>query len=371
MTTRSGTRVVPLEADRASIEPWIKAFLGLSEPEGRPAVRLYRETVQQALEELDPRVRKLVLVPDGLLNLLPFSALRPSLGSPPLIDRFELTLVPSADLWLRWRERQGDAGASDGRSLGALVLANPAISNAAEPARARASGLESAADLGRLPFAEREGRSVARRFRGPTRLVANEEASEAFLKRENLDRYGVVHFAAHSVTDSERPQRSAILLAPGDDTEDGFLRPAEIVRLQGLEGKLVVLSSCNSASGNVLRGEGVLSLARAFFEAGAHAVVGSLWRLDDREAAAFFEDFYAHLAEGQTVSQAVASTQRRWISKRRPASAWAGLVVLGNGDLVPMPEGRAGRISGIWVASAAALGLLLALWCRRSLGRLS
>ncbi len=369
VTTRAGTRVVRLEADRASIEPWTKSFLGLPEPEGRPAVRLYREIVAEALEELDPRVRKLILVPDSLLHLLPFAALRPEVAAPPLIDGFELTFVPSADLWLHWREQQGDTRTAGKQALGSLVLANPTLPNATESAADRSWAFQSAANLGRLPFAEREGRSVTRRFGGAARLVANEEASEAFLKRENLEPYGVVHFAAHAVTDSERPNRSAILLAAGDASEDGFLRPGEIARLRGLDGKLVVLSSCNSASGDVLRGEGVLSLARAFFEAGAHAVVGSLWRLDDRQAATFFDDFYGHLARGESVAEAVASTQRRWAAKGRPASAWAGIVVLGNGDLVPLPGGASRRFTAAWAAGLAALALLVALWFRRSRAR--
>ncbi|MFQ5524640.1 MAG: CHAT domain-containing protein [Thermoanaerobaculia bacterium] len=362
VVTRSGRRLHALGADRASLEPWIKAFLGLPEPEGRPAVRLFQETVEKALAGLEPGIRKLVLVPDGLLHLLPFATLRPEVESPPLADRFELTLTPSAQLWLRWRGREETADRE--RSAAALVFANPTLPNTADSAAQRAWALDSGADLGPLPFAEREGKRVARHFGSSTRLLSRERASESSLKEESLDEFDVLHFAAHAVTDWERPQRSAILLAAGDPSEDGFLRPAEIARLDGLDGKLVVLSACSSASGSVLRGEGVLSLARAFFEAGAHAVVGSLWRLDDRQAAAFFEDFYRNLARGQTVSQAVAETQRQWIAEGRPASAWSGIVVLGNGNLVPMPGGIRAVSPVHVVVALAGLGLLVLIGLR-------
>ena len=57
----------------------------------------------------------------------------------------------------------------------------------------------------------------------------------------------------------------------------------------------MVLSACSTNTGTVLRGEGVMSLARAFFQAGAHTVVASLWPLRDDEAAIFFDRFYDHL----------------------------------------------------------------------------
>ena len=82
-----------------------------------------------------------------------------------------------------------------------------------------------------------------------------------------------------------------------------------------------------------------MSLARAFFQAGAHTVVASLWRLRDDEAADFFDRFYRHLGKGAGVAAALQDAQRELIAKGAPAAAWAGLVVLGDGDLVPLPGG--------------------------------
>src|SRR5262249_40233625 len=147
-----------------------------------------------------------------------------------------------------------------------------------------------------LPFARQEGRSVARLLDGST-LWLGDAASEDALKKADLDNFGLLHFAAHAVADEERPERSAILLAPGSAGEDGLLQAREIAGLP-LQGRVVVLSTCRSASGSVVRGEGVLSLSRAFFQGGAPAVVASLWPLRDDEAAKLFDSFYRHLAEG-------------------------------------------------------------------------
>jgi len=154
------------------------------------------------------------------------------------------------------------------------------------------------------------------------------------LKARDLRTYGIMHFAAHAVADEAHPERSAVLLAPGGTAEDGLLQAREIAALE-IDGGIVVLSACQTAAGAVLSGEGVLSLARAFFEGGAHAVIGTRWPLRDADAAVLFDAFYRHLAEGLSLSAALKATRDDARAAGRPPSAWAGLVLLGNGDLRP------------------------------------
>jgi hypothetical protein len=106
-----------------------------------------------------------------------------------------------------------------------------------------------------------------------------------------------------------------------------------------------------------------MGLARAFFQAGAHTVVASLWPVRDDDGAALFDRFYAHLAQGRSVAEALRAAQRDRIADGASAYAWAGLVVLGDGGLVPLPGGRLDLpvdLSG-WVPTAGAgVTLLLA-----------
>lgn len=106
-----------------------------------------------------------------------------------------------------------------------------------------------------------------------------------------------------------------------------------------------------------------MSLARAFLQAGSRAVVGSLWRLRDDETRALVASFYRHLAEGMPVAGALASSRRDMIRQGAPATAWAGLVVLGDGDYVPLPGGGAGAGTRplLLLAATAFLALLMAL----------
>jgi CHAT domain-containing protein len=306
-----------------------------------------------------------VIVPDGQLYLLPFGALRATASSAPLAVRYQLSIVPSATLWLRFRQ------AAPVPAPGVvLALADPALAGADLRQGAVERGWTRGVRLDPLPQARREGRALVRYLGPPSRLLVGEEASESALKAFGPRRFRIVHFAAHALVDGENPRRSAVVLAPGSATEDGLLQPEEIARM-GLDGALVVLSTCQGASGNALAGEGPLSLARAFFQAGARAVVASLWSLRDDEAAALFESFYRHLGRGASVAEALGAAQRQLIDDGAPAAAWAGVVALGDGGLVPLPGGRPRVVSprgllGLAVVAAVLLGVAGQRLLRRS-----
>src|SRR6185503_20583650 len=145
----------------------------------------------------------------------------------PLAARYEVSVVPSATLWLRTRRQARGRPATP-----ALALADPDIAGAPSAgAPERQWPLEQGRQLGRLPHARAEGRFVVRQLGGGSTLLAGPEATENFLKRPGLRRYGVLHIAAHSLVDDEKPDRSAILLAPGAPDEDGLLQIRELVRL--------------------------------------------------------------------------------------------------------------------------------------------
>ncbi|MFI5007982.1 MAG: CHAT domain-containing protein, partial [Solirubrobacterales bacterium] len=348
VSTRAGT-VAHAIPDRVYLHAAVPVYLGLfARRDGReagPSVTLFHELIGPALAALPRDVDRLVIVPDDLLHRLPFAALRSSADGEPLGARFEITIAPSATLWLRGREA---SRASSPRA--ALVVADPEFTAGPDGSSASArewSLASSEAPLGRLPQARKEGRTVARHLSGST-LWVGDAASEDALKKARLEGFSLLHFAAHAVADEDRPERSSVLLAPGSEAEDGLLQSREIVELP-LDGRVVVLSACRSAGGSVLRGEGVLSLARAFFQAGSPAIVASLWPLRDDEAARLFDVFYRHLAGGSSLAASLRSAQRDAMAAGLPPAAWAGLVVIGDGSLVPFPGGaRAARASALF-----------------------
>lgn len=357
--TREEVSVHRLRRDRVALRPAVRLFDGLFErrdgSEARPAAGLYGDLLKEGLSGLPSGVRRLVIVPDDALHQLPFAALRATPGDLPLAYSYEITVVPSATLWLRWRTRRPQAAAEP-----VLALADPVPLGGAgeEPATERAVMFRGPVRLGPLPHARREGKAAVRHLDGGSLLRLGAEASEGFFKNTDLKRFAILHFATHAVLDENHPDRSGVLLTAAPDAEDGILQLREIVPLD-MDGRVVVLSSCRSASGTVLRGEGVLGLARAFFQAGAHTVVASLWPLRDDDGAALFDRFYEHLGRGESVAAALRAAQRERAEEGAPAYAWAGLVVLGDGEIVPLPGGyRQSPVTAV-LLPIMALGALL------------
>ena len=350
--------------DRTRLSPVIPVFVGLlQQGDGREtaaAVRLYGELLSEAVAALPPRITRLVIAADGALHHLPLESLRATPTSPPLGAQYELVHVPSATLWRHWRAspRTKETGRL-------LSFADPALAASAGTAGSRNAVLFEGLRVGRLPRAREESRAIERHI-AAARALVGAEASERALKDTDPRTYDVLHFAAHALSDESHPERSAVLLASGDGREDGLLQAREIEALD-LDGRIVVLSACQTASGAVQSGEGVLSLARAFFEAGAHAVVGSRWPLRDDDAAVLFDAFYRRLADGASLAEALKGTQDEARAAGRPPTAWAGLVLLGNGDLRPFlgapPPGRGS--AGYLVVVIAILLVTLAVTLRR------
>lgn len=373
--TQKATRAYRLpERDKLEQDvQMVRSLMEQRETLTKPLVTLYDELLGKALDDLPPGIERLVILPDGALHLLPFTFLRASESDPPIVERFELSAAPSATLWLRWRQNRPRQA-----QLPALVLADPdlPLAEGSQGSELRAWLRDSDIVLRPLEYARKEGEAVVRYLGKPSVLQVGGGATERYLKSHDLGRFALLHFAAHALIDNVRSERSAILMAPGAETEDGLLQFRDILGLH-LDGQVVVLSACQSATGTLLRGEGVLSLARAFFQAGAHTVVGSLWPLRDDEAAELFDSFYRHLAQGLSVAQALREAQLEAARSGAPMAAWAGVTALGDGDFVPFPGGlgepAAGRRALEIVLSAGALAalgvLLLYLRHRRTLSK--
>jgi CHAT domain-containing protein len=334
VVTRSRVDAFPIpNAD--VLEPQVRAWNGLLERRDgsdRPAgAWLHRELLAPALTVLPKEIDRLVIVPDGPLHRLPFDGLSAGLGKPYLAERFTVSIAPSASLWVRLRtSEQLPAGKL-------LVLADPA-----EGSAARAILRDSTGAFGALIHARREAEVAMAAFpAGELRTGA--PASEKFLKSAPLDGVSLLHLATHAVVDERDPEHAAVVLAPGSESEDGRLEPQEIGRLP-LGGKTVVLAGCETSAGPVFRGEGVMSLARAFFGAGASTVVGTLDRARDDEAGVFFSSMYRALARGISVGDAVTTAKREGIRRGAPPAAWADVVLLGDAEVHPRARETVGLV---------------------------
>lgn len=304
----------------------------------KASVRLYEDLLQEALAALPTEVRRLVIIPDDVLFRCPFGGLRAADDADPIGSRFEISVVPSAAVWVHLKD--DSRGQLPGSRSAALIFFAPAIGEIDDekPGFRAAGPWVEGLRLAPLRHAEAEAQSLKRVADSESLMLSGTGASERALKEIPLGEFGIIDLVTHAVVDEEQPERSAILLAPGSEDEDGFLQVREIPDL-ALDGQLVILSSCRSSSGRSLGGEGAQSLARAFLQAGAGAVLASLWPLEDEEASVLFSSFSKALGRGQSVAGALSAAQRAAIDAGMPAASWAGLVILGDGDLRPLPAG--------------------------------
>lgn len=331
----------------------------------RLGAKLYRTIVQPFEKDLTS-VRTLIVVPDGVLDYLPFEALIAATprqaagdGQPVyLIEKFAVVYGPSASALATVQElnRKTTAPSKMLLAFGDPVVAlssNPSPSTPGDVVSRSASETpdmtspqdyaERGFSFSRLPFTREEVLAISKLFpASQRRIYLGEEAREEAVKAEKLDDYRYLHFASHGFLDEAKPGRSGILLSsPAGSSEDGVLQMDEIMRLK-MNADLVTLSACSTGLGKLVNGEGLLSLTRAFFYAGARNVTVSLWNVNDSATSSLMKSYYENLNRG--ASQRVALRLAKLTMLRgknalwRHPYFWAPFVLVGEGqEQTPTP----------------------------------
>lgn len=186
------------------------------------------------------------------------------------------------------------------------------------------------------------------------------EASRTTVMRSDLSEYAVVHFATHGFLNDEHPELSGVVLSLYDQNgqpQDGFLRLHDIYNMK-LPVELVVLSACNTGLGKDVRGEGLIGLTRGFMYAGASSVVASLWKVDDEATAELMRYFYGFmLKDGLPPAAALRQAQLKMSQQKRWQSPyyWSGFIIHGQYTQNARPVNFNAR----WVALVGSLAAVL------------
>ena len=268
-------------------------------------------------------VTRLIVVADGPLHAIPFEALTIPGAQELLVERFEISYLPSAAFLVRrtappdrrwWWPWQ--------RTLVAFGDPPPA-----DPSAARAA-------LPRLTYADEEIRGIAESLSGSAELHLGSDAQKRYL-HQDLRGVPVVHFSTHAIADTRDPDRSRILLAPataGGPEDYLFLREIHDLDLTGVQ--LVTLAACDTERGKVIRGEGVEGFSRALLAAGAASAVTTMWDVVDRASLEFMQQFYFALARGESKASALRRAKLQFLRSGLAWSHpryWAGYVLNGDG----------------------------------------
>jgi len=188
--------------------------------------------------------------------------------------------------------------------------------------------------LSPLSGAKEEVKNISKQIQSD--LFLGDLAQEGVFK-EKCSEYDVLHLAMHTIINDSLPMYSKLVFSNPDSKskDDGYLNTYEIYNLN-LKARLAVLSACETGSGKLQRGEGVMSMARGFIYSGCPSIVMTLWKVEDKSGASIMEDFYSYLSQGKRKDVALRMAKLKHLESADPLTShphyWLGYVNIGNSD---------------------------------------
>lgn len=345
--TKNQKHILRLERDSILINyatDYHKSFdptLFLQEPEAglkkytQSARYLYEKLLAPALNQFTESIDHLILVPDGNMASLPWELL---LTEAPevsmdygalayLMKDYTISYAYSATLLY-----QDLYQTNRNQSVTMLAFA-PSYPEAFDSISYSSIKSNFRNVLAPLKWNKKEVETISKNING--NYYSAEAATESQFKKE-AGNHRILHLSMHALIDHEDPMLSKLVFSPTKDSlEDGMLHTYELYNMD-LSAEMVVLSACETGIGELSRGEGVISLGRAFSYAGCPSVVMSHWSVDDESTAQLMASFYENIAGGQSKATALRNAKLDFVEsavglKKHPFY-WGGFVVMGNTD---------------------------------------
>jgi tetratricopeptide (TPR) repeat protein len=319
---------------------------------------LSRMLLGQVRDELGDR--RLVIVAEGALQIVPFEALpvpveqseNPT-AAKTLLETNEIVFEPSISTLAAIRKAPRHKSAANKL---VAIIADPVVGRSDERVQNQSlsSGIALAATntnsdqslqqssmnpvragaLTRLVHASEEADAISAAAPWGTTMVAKGfAANRETAMSSDVGQYQIVHFATHGFFDSEHPEMSGIVLTmvdPNGANTNGVMPLQDIYSLD-LSAELTVLSACQTALGKDIKGEGLVGLTHGFMSAGSKTVVASLWKVDDRATAVLMAEFYKSMFQGMAPAAALRSAKLKMMHDKQWSAPyyWAGFVLQG------------------------------------------
>jgi len=282
----------------------------------------------------------LMISPDNILSYLPFETIISSIYTGDGILYRELDyLMNDYNISYNYSATFMDEVVNrEYRRFCNLVAFAPAYSTKIEPDSLFSQRIGGDFIISDLPFARQEAEYVSGISGGS--LYLSDEARESVFKNVAGD-FDIIHLAMHTYLNDQNPMNSAMVFSQAaDPPEDGMLHTYEVYGIP-LRTKMVVLSSCNTGSGILSSGEGILSLARGFLYSGSQSVVMSMWEIEDKSGTEIIRMFYRNLKKGSPKSMALRKSRSEYLKKASQLKShpyfWSALVVYGDNSSVYHP----------------------------------
>jgi CHAT domain-containing protein len=368
-TAGKGLAVFPLSIGERELRESVDAFRRLiarkkPNPEVAASSRALYALLVSPAETLISRSDRIVILPDGPLHRLPWSALTRGSGGREYLGEWKpLSTAASATVHAELKKARRGArdeaplllaafgdprypapSARTGQGVGALRGAGDEVGTQGaeptdEPADLEDPQLRSVVRGGfafvALPESRAEVEEIAAMFRPRANAYLGADATEERARSVGRD-VPFIHYACHAVINGRFPLDSALVLSipehPREGQDNGLLQAWEIFERMRIDADLVTLSSCDSGLGKEMGGEGLIGLTRAFQYAGARSVLASLWKVDDKATSELMKRFYTHLKTGMTKDEALRRAQAELIRSAEFSQPWDWAAFQLNGD---------------------------------------
>ena len=315
--------------------------------------------------------RQMIIVPDGVINYLPFEVLVVGVDTtnpygtfdlPYLFKEHTISYAYSGTVLHESRYQEDPDNASNFLAFAPVFKQRDQFGNLKDPTLI--PNVSYRAELAELAGAKKEVEILSSHFKGEvfTDLSATEQRF-----KERSKGYGILHLATHAIIDDLNPMNSKLLFTASQDSlEDSDLHAWEIFNMQ-FNAQLAVLSACNTGFGKIQKGEGVLSLGRAFAFAGCPSVLMSLWPAQDQITSQMMSHFYRHLADGWSKDDALRKAKLIYLAEAEEFNLhpfyWAGFILQGDRSSLIKPVSS----SWVWGTGILLISLLVFLVLAKAL----
>jgi len=275
---------------------------------------VYNAIIARALK--NTKATDLIISADDLINYIPFDALNTTdNGINFLLETHSISYASSVTLFIEQQK-------TSTKKKSKLLIFAPKFNGSSRLNHERN-------ELGSLLYNEEEAKNIAQYFNG--KIYKNDNASIANFNAEK-EHYNLLHFATHASANDVFADYS--YLAFSDASSDNLLYVKDIYNYQ-INADLVTLSACETGVGKLQKGEGMLSLARAFNYAGVPAIVTTLWKINDQSTSEIMGYFYNNLYNGLSKKEALRQAKLSYLELNddpvlKHPYYWAGIVLTGN-----------------------------------------
>ena len=298
--------------------------------EERREVEVFSENLYLFLlgQQIDPAKKNLIIIADNVLSYIPFEILQRSDHSY-LLEDHNISYAGSARLFL---ELENDY----------YKYKSPKQWAGFSPSYLDEKELLSASD---------EIEEIYQ-LTGGEKFLGEAATKEKYLK--NNQNFSVLHLAMHGEINQNNASYNKLLFT------DGELTSSEIYTSNG-KANLIILSACSTGLGKLEKGEGVMSMARAFHFSGIPSVVMSLWKVPDVETKMIMVSFYKYLKKGKSKSEALRLAKLDYLKNSNDKELlhpyyWSGFVISGNTDPLLFEKDRNYFLWGIILLGGLVIG---------------